>query len=284
MIIVYFINGGILMKTCVMSFCNQKGGVGKTSTTALVSYNLAKMGYKCLTIDFDPQANLTSLFIKTKSKQNSGLISIKTSLMTAIKNDINFSRITIPIMENLDLIPNASDFFLYSRFLENTFNNEIARVKYLSEKINNDLRVNYDFIFIDVPPTFGLSNDSAFYACDQLVIVLQTQERALDGAKVLVNYLQTNLIDEFNSNVDILGILPVLSKRNAQVDTQVLNSAIQEFGQENIFTNHIMTMERVKRMDITGITDRKTDIWDKKTHKAYIGVANEILKRLGVNE
>ena len=55
------------MDTCVMSFCNQKGGVGKSSTTALVSYNLAKMGYKCLTIDFDPQANLTSLFIKTKS-------------------------------------------------------------------------------------------------------------------------------------------------------------------------------------------------------------------------
>lgn len=272
------------MKTYVMSFCNQKGGVGKTSTTALVSYNLAKMGYKCLTIDFDPQANLTSLFIKTKSKQNSGVISIKTSLMTAIKNDINFSKITIPIMDNLDLIPNASDFFLYSRFLENTFNNEIDRVKYLSEKINSDLRNNYDFIFIDVPPTFGLSNDSAFYACDQLVIVLQTQERALDGAKVLVNYLQTNLIDEFNSNVDILGILPVLSKRNAQVDTQVLNSAIQEFGQENVFTSHIMTMERVKRMDITGITDGKTDIWDKKTHKSYIGVANEILERLGVNE
>ena len=105
------------MDTCVMSFCNQKGGVGKSSTTALVSYNLAKMGYKCLTIDFDPQANLTSLFIKTKSTQNSGVISIKTSLMTAIKNNINFSKITIPIIDNLDLIPNASDFFLYSRFL-----------------------------------------------------------------------------------------------------------------------------------------------------------------------
>ena len=52
------------MDTCVMSFCNQKGGVGKSSTTALVSYNLAKMGYKCLTIDFDPQANLTSLLLK----------------------------------------------------------------------------------------------------------------------------------------------------------------------------------------------------------------------------
>ena len=64
MIVVQLSLGGINMKTCVMSFCNQKGGVGKTSTTALVSYNLAKMGYKCLTIDFDPQANLTSLFIK----------------------------------------------------------------------------------------------------------------------------------------------------------------------------------------------------------------------------
>ena len=122
------------MDTCVMSFCNQKGGVGKSSTTALVSYNLAKMGYKCLTIDFDPQANLTSLFIKTKSTQNSGVISIKTSLMTAIKNNINFSKITIPIIDNLDLIPNASDFFLYSRFLESMFNNEIDRVQYLANK------------------------------------------------------------------------------------------------------------------------------------------------------
>lgn len=272
------------MDTCVISFCNQKGGVGKTSTTALVSFNLAKLGYKCLTIDFDPQANLTSLFIKTKSKQNSGVISIKTSLMNAIKNNINFSQITIPIIKNLDLIPNAPDFFLYSRFLESTFNNEADRVHYLSNKINSELRNKYDFIFIDVPPTFGLSNDSAFYACDQLVIVLQTQERALDGAKVLVNYLQSNLIDEFHSNVDILGILPVLSKRNAQVDTEILNSAIQEFGSDNIFDSHIMTMERVKRMDITGITDKETDIWDKKTHKAYIDVAKEILNRLGVTK
>lgn len=272
------------MKHYVLSFCNQKGGVGKTSTTALVSYNLAKLGYKCLTIDFDPQANLTSLFIKTKSKQNSGVISIKTSLMTAIKNNTDFSKITIPIRNNLDLIPNASDFFLYSRFLENTFNNEAERIQYLANKINSELRDKYNFIFIDVPPTFGLSNDSAFYACDQLIIVLQTQERALDGAKVLVNYLQSNLIDEFHSDVDILGILPVLSKRNAQVDTEILNSAIEEFGTENVFHSHIMTMERVKRMDLTGITDGKTDIWDKRTHKVYMGVANEILERLGVKK
>lgn len=271
------------MNTTVMSFCNQKGGVGKTSTTALVSYNLAKMGYKCLVIDFDPQANLTSLFMKTKSKQKDGIVPIKTSLMMAIKKDINLNEITINITNNLNLIPNAADFFLYNRFLESSFSNEKDRVEFLSKKINTELRGKYDFIFIDVSPTFSLTNDTAFFACDWLVIVLQTQERALEGSRVLLNYLQNNLIDDFNSDVDILGILPVLSKKNAQVDEAILESATKEFGAENIFKSRVMIMERVKRMDLTGITDGKTDIWDKKTHKVFTDVAKEIIKRLEAN-
>lgn len=270
------------MDTTVMSFCNQKGGVGKTSTTALVSYNLAKMGYKCLTIDFDPQANLTSLFMKTKSKDdNSDVISVKTTLMTAIKEDIDLNNIKIPIMENLDLIPNAPDFYLYGRYLEVNFDNEADRVKFFSKRIDEELRGKYDFIFIDVPPTFGLSNDTAFYACDQLVIVLQTQQRSLDGAASLIDYVQTQIVDQFDSDVDIIGILPVLSERNAQVDREILKRAVERFGRDNVLEHHIMIMARVKRMDITGITDRKTDIWDKKTHKAFADVGKEIIEKLG---
>lgn len=273
------------MKTTVMSFCNQKGGVGKTSTTALVSYNLAKKGYKCLTIDFDPQANLTSLFMKTKSKDSDAdVISLKTTLMTAIKEDIDLNKIKIPIMKNLDLIPNAPDFFLYGRHLDVNFDNEEDRVKFISERIDKELRGKYDFIFIDVPPTFGLSNDTAFYACDQLVIVLQTQQRALDGADALLNYVQTQIVDEFGSNVDVLGILPVLSERNAQVDREILKRAIDKFGRDNVLKNHIMIMTRVKRMDITGITDGKTNIWDKRTHKAFAAVGDEIISKLKEND
>ena len=274
------------METTVMSFCNQKGGVGKTSTTALVSYNLAKKGYKCLTIDFDPQANLTSLFMKTKSKDSdSEVISVKTTLMTAIKDNIDLNNIKIPIMKNLDLIPNAPDFYLYGRFLDVNFDDEDDRVKFLSKKINKELRGKYDFIFIDVPPTFGLSNDTAFYACDQLVIVLQTQQRALDGADALLNYVQTQVVDQFGSNVDVLGILPVLSERNAQVDREILKRATDKFGRDNVLKHHIMIMARVKRMDITGITDGKADIWDKRTHKAFFAVGDEIISKLkGSNE
>ncbi|MCD5423013.1 ParA family protein [Limosilactobacillus fermentum] len=274
------------METTVMSFCNQKGGVGKTSTTALVSYNLAKKGYKCLTIDFDPQANLTSLFMKTKSKDSdSEVISVKTTLMTAIKDNIDLNNIKMPIMKNLDLIPNAPDFYLYGRFLDVNFDDEDDRVKFLSKKINKELRGKYDFIFIDVPPTFGLSNDTAFYACDQLVIVLQTQQRALDGADALLNYVQTQVVDQFGSNVDVLGILPVLSERNAQVDREILKRAIDKFGRDNVLKHHIMIMARVKRMDITGITDGATDMWDKRTHKAFADVGDEIISKLkGRNE
>lgn len=273
----------LLLETTVISFCNQKGGVGKTSTTALVSYNLAKKGYKCLTIDFDPQANLTSLFMKTQSKSDSSeeVVSVKTTLMTAIKDDMDLNDVKIPIIKNLDLIPNAPDFYLYDRYLENHFQKEEDRVKFFSKKIDKELRGKYDFIFIDVPPTFGLSNDTAFYACNQLVIVLQTQQRALDGADALIEYIQSQIIDTYGSPVDVLGILPVLSERNARVDREILRRAIKKFGDENVFKNHILIMARVKRMDITGITDRKADIWDRKTHKAFEGVGNEIVERLG---
>ena len=149
------------------------------------------------------------------------------------------------------------------------------------QKKVDSLRDKYDFIFIDVPPTISLPNDTAFYACDQIIVVLQTQERSLQGAEVLIEYLQNSIVDAYDSKVDILGILPFLSKRSASVDKEILDAASEEFGDENIFNAKIMQMERVKRMDMTGITDNPSDSWDKKTHAAFKGVANEILERLG---
>lgn len=271
------------METTVLSFCNQKGGVGKTSTTALVSYNLAKQGYKVLDIDFDPQANLTSLMVLTKIKRNKGTnsddITVK-SLMNAIKTNRDLNEIKINILPNLDLIPTSAGFSLYGRFLDSEFQTEEEKVTYFSKLIEKYFKGKYDFIFLDVPPTFGLSNDSAFYACDQLMIVLQTQALALEGAEVLVPYIQKNLIDSFDAKVDILGIVPVLSKRGAKVDNVILKSAKEKFGEETLFKTKIHAMERVKRMYMTGITDNPRDTWDKRTHKPFIEVGKEMIARL----
>ncbi|MBC2137506.1 AAA family ATPase [Listeria innocua] len=266
------------MPATVMTFANFKGGVGKTSTTALVSYNLSKLGYKCLVIDFDAQANITSLLLKTKSNE-SDIITINTTLMAAINEQKELNEIIINIKPNLDLIPNAVDFSIYPRYLEKNFENEIDKVAFFSNKMDS-LRAEYDFIFIDVPPTLSLLNDTAFYACNQIIVVLQTQERSLAGAEVFIQYLQDTLINEFNSNVDILGILPVLSKKGARVDQEILKAAIQEFGSDNIFNNKISIMERIKRMDMQGITDNQKDIHDRNVNKVFTDVAEEILKRL----
>ena len=83
-----------------ISFANFKGGVGKTSTTALVGYSLAKMGKKVLLVDLDAQANLTALMIKTSSKDNN-ITTIDKSLMKGITENINPKELTITIKENL---------------------------------------------------------------------------------------------------------------------------------------------------------------------------------------
>lgn len=266
------------MESKIISFANFKGGVGKTSTTALVSYNLAEMGYKCLTIDFDAQANLTSLLLKTKANEND-VITIKTTLMSALKDNKDLKDVIIKISDNLDLIPNAVDFSVYPRFLENEFTKEIDRVSFMKNKIE-PLKSDYDFIFIDVPPTLSLLNDTAFYACDDIVIVLQTQERSLAGAEVFLDYLQETLVSDFKAEVDVLGVLPVLSKKGARVDEVVLSEAAKLFGDEYIFDNKISLMERVKRMDMVGITNNKKDVHDRNVHLFFSKVAVELIERL----
>lgn len=263
----------------IMTFYNEKGGVGKTSTTAFVGYNLSKLGYKVLIIDFDPQSNATQLLLKTAS-QDGEIITLKQSLMSAIKQQVPLNDIRLKVRENLYLIPTARDFSLYQRWLDHRFNKEAGKVMSFASMITSDMRDEYDFIFIDVSPTFSLTNDAAFFACDQMVIMLQTQERSLKGAEETIAYLQHNLIDEFGARIQILGILPVLEKHQAKVDAEILQIAADEFDADNIFSNRITIMERVKRMDMTGITDR--DGWDRRTHTAYRNVALEIIDRLGM--
>lgn len=260
----------------VLSFANFKGGVGKTSTTALVGYNLAKKGYKILMIDFDAQANLTSLMLKSTSKDEE-IITIENSLMSVINEGHNINKAILHISDNLDLVPNAVDFSVYTRFLEKNFKTEIEKVSFF-RKFMEPIRDKYDFIFIDVPPTLSLLNDSAFFACDDIIVVLQTQERSLQGAEVFIGYLQDTLIGEFDADLDVIGVLPVLSKKRSKVDEEILELASEEFGKENIFENKISIMERIKRMDMQGITDK--DGHDRNVHRAFSAVAMELIERL----
>lgn len=259
----------------VVTFGNFKGGTGKTTNSTMIAYALSEMGYRVLLSDQDPQANATSLFLKTKSELTGEIVSFNKTLMTAIQEE-NLEEIITEIKENLFLLPSFSDFALYPRFLEKKFPNEVDRVRYFSSLIE-PLKSDFDFIFIDVPPTISITTDSALYASDFVVVVLQTQERSLQGAEVFTQYLQS-LIDDYGANLDIIGILPVLLKNGAAVDISTLENAKEIFGEDNLFKNVVKNMERLKRFDITGITN--DDMHDQKVHTSYQNIAHEFLSRL----
>ena len=108
-------------------FGNMKGGVGKTTNSVMVAYQLAQLGYKTLVCDLDPQANATQLLRRTYSLQHDGEdLKIDKTMMVAL-NEENISAAIVEIMDNLYLLPSSEDFKNYPDFLE---------IKYMPERSN----------------------------------------------------------------------------------------------------------------------------------------------------
>lgn len=266
----------------VITFGNFKGGTGKTTNSAMIAYTLSNLGYKTLLIDLDPQANATALCLRTKQRITNNIVTFDKTLMSAIAEG-DLSDIIIDIKENFFLLPSFADFTSYPLFLEKKFpNNQLGRVTYFKTLLS-EVKDEYDFVLVDVPPTLSSYTDSALFASDYTIIVLQTQERSLVGAEAYIVYLQ-ELIDNYHADFDILGVLPVLLKNNSKVDESTLEVAYSKFGSDNIFKTLVKNMERLKRYDIIGIVDprldSKADMHDRRVAELYGKVTKEMLERL----
>ena len=267
-------------------FGNFKGGVGKTTNSVMVSYELAKKGYKTLVIDLDPQANSTQILSRTYTLQNGKELEFKNTMMKSIQEE-NIEKNIVSIMENLELLPSYKDFVNYPDFLEMKFlptedNYKEKRISYFSHLMRN-IENQYDYIIMDVPPTLSIFTDTALYATDEVIIVLQTQQRSLDGAEAFMEYLQ-DVYDKYTSiDFDVAGILPVLMKNDSVVDNQIIEDAKEDFGEEMIFDTVVRHMERLKRYDRKGISDpdytTKWDVHDKRVHEVYSDVVDELIER-----
>lgn len=280
---------------------NMKGGVGKTTNSVMTAYQLARQGYKTLVCDLDPQANATQLLRRTYNLQNDRDLTIEKTMMVALTEENIYSAI-VNIMDNLYLLPSSEDFKSYPDFLEmkympdkekiqagdsTTLQSEMSRIKeqrisYFAKQLAK-VKDDYDFVIIDVPPTLSVFTDSAIYATDYVIIVLQTQQRSLDGAETFFEYLQQMYNDHTAIDFDILGVLAVLLKNNAGLDSQILQDAEADFGKDMLFKQIIRHMERLKRYDRTGIAEKDLtpyDMHDTRLHVIYKRLTNEIVKRL----
>lgn len=280
---------------------NMKGGVGKTTNSVMTAYQLAKLGYKTLVCDLDPQANATQLLRRTYGLQHGTDLQIGKTMMVAL-TEKNIKPAIVNIMDNLYLLPSSEDFKNYPDFLEmkfmldkekiesgdsTTLQGEMSKVKeqrisYFAQQLAK-VRDEYDFVIIDVPPTLSVFTDSAIYATDYVIIVLQTQQRSLDGAETFFEYLQQMYNDYANIDFDILGVLAVLLKNNVGLDSQILKDAETDFGKDMLFKQIIRHMERLKRYDRTGIAEKgltKYDMHDSRLHYIYNTLTKEIISRL----
>jgi len=267
------------MTAKVLTFSNFKGGTGKTTNSTMTGIELARRGKKTLLIDLDPQGNATNLYLKTKENVDGNVVVFDRTLMSGIKQK-DLDSVIINILDNLDVLPSSADFSLYPRYMEKVKEKYNDRVKYLSQ-LSSGLMEKYDFILIDVPPTISLITDSALYMTDYAIVVLQTQERSLQGAQAFIKYMQDEVINDFQApRLDLLGILPVLLKNGAPVDKSTLSKAKKIFGSENIFNITIKNMERLKRYDVTGVTFK--DQFDKSVQQVYKNVVDELFRRMEV--
>lgn len=270
---------------------NYKGGVGKTKNCIMIAYSLANKGYKTLVIDLDPQGNASTVLGRTKQQQDvNNFFTFESTLMTAVKRNCLKDSI-VTIFDNLDLLPSYIDFANYPLFLDLEFgvsDPESANFKTIDsdkkqyfKNLLEPLKSEYDFILIDVPPTKSIFTDSAVLASNYILLVLQTQELALDGAMVYLKDLKGLAVD-YNANFEICGILPVLLDNNSSLDKLVLKLAKERFGDENVFNVEIPQMARLKRFDNTGITN--FDRHDRKVLDLYEKVADELLDRIELLE
>ena len=201
----------------IITICNAKGGVGKTTTSINLSAYLAAMGKYVLLVDMDSQANATGgLGISMNIKSE--------NIYHAIVNDQNpLSMIKKTSIFGFDVLP-ATQALAGATVELVTMDKREYRLK----NTLNSLRMNYDYILIDCPPSLGLLTINALTAGDHVLIPVQCEYYALEGLSQLLHTI--NLIREsLNPDLQVMGVLLTMYDKRNQLNRHVLNEVNKNF-------------------------------------------------------
>ncbi len=250
----------------IISFANQKGGVGKTTSCVNIAASLGLLGHKVLIVDLDPQGNTTSGVGISKK----GLKGTTRELLTGEKpaSDI----ILDTPYQNLSVIPTntalaGSEFDLFD------FEESESRMKQALAPVKND----YDYILIDCPPSLGMLTINAFTASDGVIVPMQCEFYALEGLSQLM--ITINRIKRlYNPELSVSGILITMYNGRLLLSMQVI-SELEKHYKDKLFETKIS--RNVKLTEAPGF-GKPAYYHDKgsKGAKEYIEVAKELTVRI----
>lgn len=204
----------------VISIFNQKGGVGKTTTNVNLSACLAKRGKRVLIIDNDPQGNSTSGVGVDKSQ-------VPYSLYDVLVDEINPNDAIVETeYKNLFVLPSNVD--LAGAEIELS---SLDRREFRLKKAIDQIKDDYDYIFMDCPPSLGLLTINSLIAADSILIPIQCEYYALEGVSSLLNTYQL-VKKSLNKDLEIQGVVLSMYDGRTNLSMQVLEEVKSHFGEK----------------------------------------------------
>lgn len=252
----------------IIAITNQKGGVGKTTTSVNLAAALAKMNYKVLLVDIDPQANAT---------QGIGIDRDYVELSTyhVLTENVGLDKVILhSYINNLDVVPGEIDLAGVDLELANVKKGRETRLRDALSKVKDQ----YDFIFIDCPPALGLLNTNALTSCDSVLIPVQCEYYALEGLTQLLNTIKLTQ-SHFNRKLSIEGLLLTMLDQRTNLGLEVSQEVRKYFG-EKVYKTVIPRNIKLSEAPSAGIS-----IFDYDKNSigamAYQELAKEVLKKNG---
>lgn len=247
----------------VIAIANQKGGVGKTTTAVNLSTIVAKKGKKVLLIDCDPQGNATSGLGIDKEVEN--------SIYDVLINEVDIKQtLRDTCVKSMKLCP--SNMSLAGAEVELV--SQMSREYRLKEKLDN-IREEFDFIFIDCPPSLGLITLNAFTASDSVLIPVQCEYYALEGLGQLLNTI--NLVKRhLNKELEIEGAVLTMYDIRTNLSNQVVKE-VKRYFNDKVYKTVIPRNIKLSEAPSFGMP---ITMYDEKSKgaKCYVKLAKEVLK------
>ncbi|MBP2243154.1 chromosome partitioning protein [Cytobacillus eiseniae] len=247
----------------VIAIANQKGGVGKTTTSVNLGACLAYMGKKVLMVDIDPQGNATSGVGIEKAD-------VEQCIYDVLVDDVEASKVIMPTtVENLYAIPATIQLAGAEIELVPTISREVRLKRALEE-----VKENYDYIIIDCPPSLGLLTLNSFTASDAVIIPVQCEYYALEGLSQLLNTVRL-VQKHLNQELKIEGVLLTMLDARTNLGLQVIEE-VKKYFQDKVYKTIIPRNVRLSEAPSHG---EPIITYDPKSRGAevYLDLAKEVI-------